>query len=62
MILNIAHLSLGRWTLVTRILDIVVIVFGLNILLAIIFGPSVNAVHLTLDVVGNFGWLQVPPA
>ena len=56
--LNIAHLSLGRWTLATRILDIVVIVFGLNILLSMIFGASANTVHLTLFA-SDLGWTEV---
>lgn len=56
--LNIVHLSLGRWTLATRILDIVVIVFGLNIILIMIFSPSVAAISTSLAA-ADIGWTQV---
>ena len=41
--LNIVHLSLGRWTLATRALDIVVIGLGLNIVLSLLFSSSATA-------------------
>ena len=42
--LNIAHLSLGRWTLATRLLDLGLAFLALNIVAAMIFGPSLFAV------------------
>ncbi len=42
--LNIAHLSLGRWTLVTRLLDLLLALISLNLVVAMIFGPSIFAV------------------
>jgi len=46
--LNIAHLSLGRWTLVTRLLDLGLAFLALNVVVAIIFGPSIFAVAPSL--------------
>ena len=42
--LNIAHLSLGRWTLVTRLLDLGLAFLALNVVVAMIFGPPIFAV------------------
>jgi hypothetical protein len=42
--LNIAHLSLGRWTLPTRLLDLGLAFLALNVVVAMIFGPAVFAV------------------
>jgi hypothetical protein len=50
--LNIAHLSLGRWTLVTRLLDLGLAFIALNVVVSMIFGPailSVNAQMSSLD-------------
>ncbi len=38
--LNIAHLSLGRWTLVTRLLDLGLAFIALNVVVSMIFAPS----------------------
>jgi hypothetical protein len=42
--LNIAHLSLGRWTLATRLLDLALAFLALNVVVAMIFGPAILAV------------------
>jgi hypothetical protein len=42
--LNIAHLSLGRWTLVTRLLDLGLAFIALNVVVSMIFGPAICAV------------------
>jgi hypothetical protein len=42
--LNIAHLSLGRWTLVTRLLDLGLAFLALNVVVSMIFGPAIFAV------------------
>ena len=42
--LNIAHLSLGRWTLPTRLLDLGLAFLALNLAVFMIFGPAVFAV------------------
>ena len=42
--LNIAHLSLGRWTLVTRLLDLGLAFLALNVVVAMIFGPAIFTV------------------
>jgi hypothetical protein len=47
--LNIAHLSLGRWTLVTRLLDLGLAFLALNVVVAMIFGPPIFAVDPQLD-------------
>jgi len=56
--LNIAHLSLGHWTLATRVLDIVVIVLGLNIILSLLFGSPMNAINPGLAT-ADLGWTPV---
>ena len=56
--LNVAHLLLGHWTLVTRMLDIVVIAFGLNIVLGLLFGSPATAISPLLET-ADFGWAQV---
>jgi hypothetical protein len=47
--LNIAHLSLGRWTLATRLLDLGLAFLALNVVVAMIFGPAIFAVNLQVD-------------
>jgi hypothetical protein len=44
--LNIAHLSLGRWTLATRLVDMGLAFLALNVVVAMIFGPSIFAIDL----------------
>jgi hypothetical protein len=43
--LNIAHLSLGRWTLATRLADLALAFIALNLVVSMIFGPSIFAVN-----------------
>lgn len=42
--LSIAHLSLGRWTLATRLLDLGLAFLALNVVVSMIFGPAIFAV------------------
>ena len=42
--LNIAHLSLGRWTLATRLFDLGLAFLALNVVVSMIFGPAIFAV------------------
>lgn len=42
--LNIAHLSLGRWTLATRLIDLGLAFLALNVVVAMILGPASFAV------------------
>lgn len=42
--LHMAHLSLGRWTLVTRLLDLGLAFIALNVVVSMIFGPAIFAV------------------
>ncbi len=42
--LNIAHLSLGRWTLATRLLDLGLAFLALNVVVSMIFGPAIFVV------------------
>ncbi len=47
--LHIAHLSLGRWTLVTRLLDLGLAFIALNVVVSMIFGPAVFAVNTQMS-------------
>lgn len=47
--MNIAHLSLGRWTLATRLLDLGLTLLALNVVVSMIFGPAIFAVHPQAD-------------
>ncbi len=51
--LNIAHLSLGRWTLLTRLLDLSLAFLGLNVVVSMIFGPSMFAVDPQIASLDN---------
>lgn len=42
--LNVAHLSLGRWTLATRLLDLGLAFLALNVVVSMIFGPAIFAI------------------
>lgn len=42
--LNIAHLSLGRWTLATRLFDLGLALLVLNVVVSMIFGPAIFVV------------------
>jgi hypothetical protein len=47
--LNIAHLSLGRWTLVTRLLDLGLAFIALNVVVSMIFGPAIFAINTQMS-------------
>ncbi len=52
--LNIAHLSLGRWTLVTRLLDLGLAFIALNVVVSMIFMPTAEAVVSAFSLVAPF--------
>ena len=51
--LHIAHLSLGRWTTATRLLDLGLAFIALNVVVAMIFGPAIFAVNAQAASVGG---------